>query len=236
MNLPHFPRPRHPLRALQALSLALSLALPPAAAAAGVVAEGVWTVREPEAQTIPFRMVVTDSGARITPAGGETIVLSYADRSALVIDERARSYLPVPLDLVSPLLAQGFGYDPTTLGAAATGRSRRLLGVDCGEVVVSGRSPKLTLTSCRAKDPALSREYAAFERALSLPWAAGTPPAVITGIPLTGSVRIEGRRPYDASWEITRLRRDEKAREDFAVPPGYAINLDRLLSVQGGRR
>lgn len=208
-------------------------ALPGAIAA--VVAEGTYTVIAPEKRTIPFRMVLTERGARIVPAEGETLAFSYAEKAALVLNGADKSYFLLPLDLVPPLLAEGFGYDSRALGAMASGSKKKLLGVTCAEVVVSGSSPKLTLRAWRTADPAWSREYALFERSLHLPWTTANPPAVFLGIPLAGSIEIQSRHPYKASWEIKELTRDESAAEEFIVPAGYQMDLERLLSLQGGK-
>jgi hypothetical protein len=202
------------------------------AARAAVVAEGTYTISAPERRSIPFRMVVTTTGARITPAVGETMIFSYEKKSALILDTASRSFFLLPLDLVPALLSAGLGYDPRGLGATASGVTRKVLGTSCGEVVVSGASPRVTLRSCRITDPAWSRDYARLEGALGLPWATAAPPAVFVGLPLAGSLEIEGARPYRASWEITKLSRDEKIAEEFTVPPGYRMDLERLLSLQ----
>ena len=47
-----------------------------------------------------------------------------------------------------------------------------------------------------------------------------------------GSVIIEGARPYRAVWEFTKITQDSAAREDFSVPPGYRLDLERLLTLQ----
>jgi len=204
-------------------------------ARAAVIAEGTYTISAPERRSIPFRMVLTPTGARIVPARGETLVFSYAQKSALVVDDPGRSYFLLPLELVTPLLSAGLGYDPRGLGATASGATKTLLGQQCGEVVVSGRSPRLTLRSWRVSDPGWSRDYARLERALGLPWAAADPPPVFVGLPLAGSVEIDGERPYRAAWQITKLVRDERAGEDFSIPGGYRMDLERLLSAQGVR-
>jgi hypothetical protein len=196
--------------------LALTLAAPGRAA---VVAEGTYSINTPERRDIPFRMILTPTGARITPNRGETLVFSYEKRSALVVDHASRSYFLLPLELVPALLATGLGYDPRGLGATASGATRKLLETSCQEVTVSGREPRLTLRTCRADDPAWSRDYARLEGALGLPWAAAAPPPVFVGLPLTGSLSIEGPRPYKASWEITKRSRDAAAAVDFTVPP-----------------
>jgi hypothetical protein len=206
------------------------------AARAAVIAEGTYTISSPERRAIPFRMVLTPTGARITPAVGETMIFSYEKKSALIVDAASRSYFLLPLELVPALLSAGLGYDPRGLGASAPGATRKLLGTSCGEVLVSGRAPRLTLRSCRATDPGWSRDYARLEGALGLPWATAEPPPVFVGLPLTGSLDIEGARPYRASWEITRLSRADGLGEDFTVPPGYRMDLERLLALQNGRR
>lgn len=229
---------RRRARALHAAALALALALAqgaPGAAHASVVAEGTYTITAPERREITFRMVLTPTGARIVPAGGETLVFSYAQKAALVVDPPSRSYFPLPLELVTPLLAAGLGYEPRGLGATASGATRTLLGQPCSEVVVSGGSPRFTLRSWRASDPGWSRDYARLERALALPWTVADPPAVFVGLPLAGTVEIDGTRPYRASWQITRLVRDERAAEDFSIPEGFQFDLERLLSVQKRR-
>jgi hypothetical protein len=177
-------------------------------------------------------MVITPTGARITPAIGETMIFSYEKKSALIVDTASRSFFLLPLELVPALLSAGLGYDQRGLGAAASGATKKVLGTSCGEVVVSGKSPRLTLRSCRIADPAWSRDYARLEGALGLPWATAEPPPVFVGLPLAGSLEIEGARPYRAAWEITKLSRDEKIAEDFTVPPGYRMDLERLLSLQ----
>ncbi|HEY5998336.1 MAG TPA: hypothetical protein VI078_03435 [bacterium] len=205
------------------------------AARAAVVAEGTYTITAPERRTIPFRMVLTPTGARIAPARGEVLIFSYEQKSALVVDDPGRSYFLLPLELVTPLLSAGLGYDPRGLGATASGATKTLLGQPCGEVVVSGRSPRLLLRSWRVSDEAWSRDYARLERALGLPWAAASPPALFVGLPLAGTVEIDGERPYRASWQITKLARDERAGEDFSVPDGYRMDLERLLAAQRRR-
>jgi hypothetical protein len=225
---------RPPKKAL-AVTAALLL-LPVLAARAAVVAEGTYTISAPERRAIPFRMVVTPTGARITPAGGETMIFSYEKKSALILDAASRSFFLLPLELVPALLSAGLGYDPRGLGATASGTTKKVLGTSCGEVLVSGKTPRLTLRSCRVADPAWSRDYARLEGALGLPWATAEPPPVFVGLPLLGSLDIEGARPYRASWEITKLSRDESLGEDFVVPPGYRMDLERLLILQNSRR
>ena len=215
------------------LSAAAALVLITALAAeAAVVAEGTYTISAPERRAIPFRMVVTPTGARITPAVGETMIFSYEKKSALIVDATSRSFFLLPLDLVPALLAVGLGYDPRGLGASASGATKTILGTACGEVVVSGKAPRVTLRSCRVADPVWSRDYARLEGALGLPWTIAEPPPVFVGLPLAGSLEIEGARPYRASWEITKLSRDESLGEDFTVPTGYRMDLERLLSLQ----
>lgn len=206
-----------------------------AAAGAAVIAEGIYTISAPEHRTLPFRMVLTPTGARIAPTGAETLVFSYAEKTALVLDSAARSYFPLPLDLVPPLLATGLGYDPRGLGATASGATRTILGKLCSEVVVSGKAPKLTLRSWRLTDPIWSRDYTRLELALGLPWTAAGPPAAFVGLPLAGSVEIEGARPYRAEWQVTRLSREEGVDENFTVPDGYRMDLERLLSAKKRR-
>jgi hypothetical protein len=201
-------------------------------AQAAIVAEGVYTISAPERRAIPFRMVLTPTGARITPDRAETLIFSYEKKSALIVDTPSRSYFLLPLELVPPLLASGLGYDARGLGATATGAEKMLLGTSCAEVIVSGKAPRLTLRSWRVTDPAWSRDYARLEGALGLPWAAAAPPLVLVGLPLAGSLEIEGARPYRASWEITKISRDESLGENFAVPAGFRMDLERLLSVQ----
>jgi len=210
--------------------LALLQATP---APAAVLAEGVYTINAPERRTVPFRMILTPSGARITPTRGETLVFSYEKKTALVIDAASRSYFMLPLELVPPLLAAGIGYDPRGLGATASGATRTLLGRSCSEVVVKGNTPLFTLRSCRLADQEWSRDYARLERAVGLPWVGAAPPAIFVGLPLSGRIDVEGARPYHASWEITRLSQDERAGEDFSVPAGYRMDLERLLRIQG---
>jgi hypothetical protein len=214
----------------------LVLAAVPAARSA-VVAEGVYTVSAPERRVVPFRLVLTPTGARLTPAQGETLIFSYEKKSALVVDAASRSYFLLPLELVPPLLSAGLGYDARGLGASATGAAKKLLGTPCEEVVVSGRSPRLTLRTWRAVDASWSRDHARLEVALGFPWSAANPPPVFVGLPLAGSLEIEGPRPYRASWEITKLSRDESAHENFTVPAGYRMDLERILALQqsGGR-
>jgi len=202
-------------------------------AQAAVVAEGVYTISAPERRAIPFRMVLTPTGARVTPERGETMIFSYEKKSALIVDTASRSYFLLPLELVPPLLASGLGYDARGLGATATGTTKTFLGTSCAEVVVSGKAPRFTLRSWRVTDPVWSRDYALLEGALGLPWATATPPLVLVGLPVAGSVDIEGTRPYRASWEITKISRDESLQEGFAVPAGYRMDLEKLLSVQG---
>jgi hypothetical protein len=220
-----------PLAALVSLLLTGGLS-----AQAAVVAEGTYTISAPERRSIPFRMVLTPTGARITPGVGETLVFSYAKKSSLVVDAASRSYFLLPLELVPPLLSAGLGYNPQGLGAAASGATKNLLGQTCGEVVVSGRAPRFTLRSWRVADPAWSRDYALLESAVGLPWATTDPPPLFVGLPLAGSLEIEGARPYRASWEITRLFRDDRLGEDFTVPNGYRMDLEKLLSLQRGTR
>ncbi|HWR98476.1 MAG TPA: hypothetical protein VN317_08655 [Candidatus Methanoperedens sp.] len=216
-------------------ALALFPLFVPGLAGAAVVAEGTYTISAPEQRSIPFRMVLTPTGARIVPRDGETLVFSYEQKSALVLDRPSRSYFLLPLELVTPLLSAGLGYDPRGLGATVSGAAKTLLGQPCNEVVVSGRSPRFTLRSWRVADSGWSRDYARLERALALPWATADPPAIFVGLPLAGSVEIEGSRPYRAAWQITRLERDDRAGEDFSVPGGYRMDLERLLSAQGRR-
>jgi len=216
-----------------AATLVLATAL---AGSATVVAEGTYTISAPERRVITFRMVLTPTGARITPRPGETMIFSYEKKSALIVDTASRSYFLLPLELVPPLLAAGLGYDPRGLGATASGTTKNLLGTSCAEVTVSGKAPRLTLRSWRVTDPAWSRDYARLEGALSLPWATASPPLVLVGLPLAGSLNIEGARPYRASWEITKISRDESLGEDFAAPPGYRMDLERLLSVAPPQR
>jgi hypothetical protein len=201
-------------------------------AQAAIVAEGVYTISAPEHRAIPFRMVLTPTGARITPERGETMIFSYEKKSALIVDTASRSYFLLPLELAPPLLAAGLGHDAHGLGATATGKTKSLLGTTCAEVTVSGKAPRLTMRSWRATDLAWSRDYARLEGALGLPWATAAPPPVLVGLPLAGSLDIEGDRPYRASWEFTKISRDESVQEGFAVPPGYRMDLERLLSLQ----
>jgi hypothetical protein len=211
--------------------VALALA-PPLTAQAAVVVEGTYSITAPESRAIPFRMILTPTGARITPAQGETMVFSYEKKSALIVDGTNRSYFLLPLELAPALLAAGLGYDPRGLGAAASGVTKTILGTSCNEVIVSGKAPRFTMRSCRVADPGWSRDYARLEGALGLPWATADPPPVFVGLPLAGSVNIEGARPYQASWKITRLTRDSAAGEDFSVPLGYRMDLERVLSLQ----
>jgi len=220
-------------RSIPAAVLLVLVRVPPAQAA--VVAEGTYTISAPERRAIPFRMVLTPTGARITPGSGETMIFSYEKKSALIVDTASRSYFLLPLELVPPILAAGLGYDPRGLGATASGTTRNLLGNSCAEVIVSGKAPRLTLRSWRVTDPAWSRDYARLEGALGLPWATAAPPLVLVGLPLAGSLEIEGARPYRASWEITKISRDESLGENFTVPPGYRMDLERLLAVQPPR-
>ena len=215
-----------------AVALVLTTAL---AGGAAVVAEGTYTISAPDRRTIPFRMVLTPTGARITPSRGETMIFSYEKKSALIVDTPSRSYFLLPLELVPPLLASGLGYDPRGLGTTASGTTKMFLGTSCAEVIVSGKAPRLTLRSWRITDPAWSRDYARLEGALGLPWATAAPPLVLVGLPLAGSLEIEGARPYRASWEITKISRDESLGESFVVPPGYRMDLERLLAVQPSR-
>ncbi len=202
------------------------------AAQAAVVAEGIYTIKTPERRVINFRMVLTPTGARITPNRGETMIFSYEKKSALIVDDASRSYFLLPLELVPPLLASGLGYDPRGLGATASGATKMLLGTSCAEVIVSGKAPRLTLRSWRVTDPAWSRDYARLESALGLPWAVAAPPLVLVGLPLAGSLEIEGPQPYRASWEITKISQEKSLSEGFAIPPGYRMDVERLLSVQ----
>jgi hypothetical protein len=218
------------------LTALLAAVLAAAAARAAVVAEGTYTVTAPERRAVRFRLVITPSGARVTPSAGETLVFSHAKKSALVLDTAARSYFVLPLELVPPLLASGLGYDPRGLGAVVSGAAKTLLGHPCNEVVVTGRAPKTTLRSWRVADAAWSRDWAQLERSIGLPWALADPPPALVGLPLAGTVDVEGPRPYRASWEITRLTREDGPGEDFTVPAGYRMDLDRLLSLQGGAR
>ena len=217
--------------------LAIPVAVWLVVAAAGavqsaVVAEGTYTITAPERRAVPFRMVLTPTGARITPDQGETLIFSYEKKSALIVDAPSRSYFLLPLELVPPLLASGLGYDPRGLGATASGATKTLLGTPCAEVVVSGKAPRFTLRSWRATDPAWSRDYARLEGAVGLPWAAASPPLVLVGLPLAGSLDIEGAKPYRASWVITKISRDETLNEGFSVPTGYRMDLERLISAQ----
>ena len=211
---------------------ALFILLQALSAQAAIVAEGVYTISAPERRAIPFRMILTPTGARITPDHGETMIFSYEKKSALIVDTASRSYFLLPLELVPPLLASGLGYDTRGLGAAASGTTKPVLGTPCAEVTVSGKTPKLTMRSWRATDPAWSRDYARLEGALGLPWATAAPPPVLVGLPLAGSLDIEGARPYHASWEFTKITHDESAQEGFAVPAGFRMDLERLLSLQ----
>ena len=211
-------------------ALVLATAL---AARAAVVAEGTYTISAPERRAIPFRMLLTPTGARITPSRGETMIFSYEKKSALIVDSASRSYFLLPLELVPPLLAAGLGYDPRGLGSTASGTTKMFLGTSCAEVIVSGKAPRFTLRSWRVTDPSWSRDYARLEGALGLPWAMAAPPPVLVGLPLAGSLDIEGAHPYRASWEITKISRDESLGENFTVPPGYRMDLERLLSLQG---
>lgn len=228
---------RSPRRAVWVTLVVLGMLalLVPDGARGGIVAEGTYTISAPEHRAIPFRMVLTPTGARIVPTGGETLVFSYAQKSALVVDPSNRSYFVLPLELVTPLLSAGLGYEPRGLGATASGATKTLLGQPCGEVVVSGNSPRFTLRSWRVADPGWSDEYSRLERALGLPWTTAAPPSVFVGLPLAGSVEIDGKRPYRATWQITKLMRDERTGEDFVIPDGYRMDLERLLSVQGRR-
>ena len=182
-------------------------------------------------------MVLTPTGARITPARGETMIFSYEKKSALIVDTASRSYFLLPLELVPPLLAAGLGYDARGLGATASGTTKTLLGTSCAEVVVSGRAPRLTLRSWRATDPAWSRDYARLEGALGLPWATAAPPLVLVGLPLAGSLEIEGARPYRASWEITKISRDESLQRELRRPGRLPDGSGAApLGLQGGQR
>lgn len=224
-----------PARAFLTALLAALLA-PPAGASAAVVAEGTYTITAPERRSVRFRLLLTPTGARVTPGSGETLVFSHEKQSALVLDTAGRSYFVLPLELVPALLASGLGYDPRGLGAVVSGAEKTLLGLVCREVVVTGRAPRTTLHAWRVAEPAWSRDWARLERSLGLPWAVADPPAVLVGLPLAGTIAVEGARPYRAAWEITRLARDEGAGEDFTVPAGYRMDLERLLSLQGGAR
>ena len=217
------------------LGAALVLTNAPAARAA-VVAEGTYTISAPERRSIPFRMILTPTGARITPTPGETMIFSYEKKSALIVDTASRSYFLLPLEMVPPLLASGLGYDARGLGSTASGTTKTFLGTSCAEVIVSGKAPRFTLRSWRVTDPAWSRDYARLEGALGLPWATTAPPQAFVGLPLAGSLDIEGTWPYRASWEIVKISRDESIHEGFAVPPGYRMDLEKLLSLQGKKR
>ena len=142
------PRLARVFAAVAALAL-----LPPLAAQAAVVVEGTYSIAAPERRAIPFRMVLTPTGARITPAQGETLIFSYAKKSALIVDRASRTYFLLPLELVPTLLAAGLGYDPRGLGAAVSGVTKRFLDTPCEEVTVSGKAPRFTLQSCRVADP-----------------------------------------------------------------------------------
>jgi hypothetical protein len=230
-------RGRGALRPLALLLTACAAAAAsPAPVRAGIVAEGTYTISAPERRAIPFRMVVTATGARLTPASGETVVVSYGQATAMVIDPASRTYVPLPLELVPPLLAGGLGFDASRLGTTATGKTKKILAMECAEVVVDGRDPKVALKTWRVADPAWGGEYALLERSLGLPWTAASPPPAFLGIPLAGKIAIEGKRPYRAFWEVTRLVRDDKAAEEFAVPEGYQLDLVRLLQTQGKKR
>lgn len=218
------------------VGIALGLCAAPGALDAAVVAEGVYTVQSPERASVGFRLILTASGARLIPSAGEILAFSYGEKSALVIDRPSKSYFLLPLELVSPLLAEGIGFDPRTLGATVSGRAKKLLGFPCSEVVVSGTSPKLTLRTWRLSDPSWSKEYALLEGALGLPWTQANPPAVFLGLPLAGSVETGGRRPFKAFWEITKITHDNNVSEDFGIPAGYQMDLQRLLTLQGGTR
>jgi hypothetical protein len=161
------------------------------------------------------------------------MIFSYEKKSALIVDTASSSYFLLPLEFVPSLLASGLGFDSRGLGSTATGTTKTVLGTSCAEVIVSGKAPRFTLRSWRVTDPAWSRDYARLESALGLPWATAAPPPVLVGLPLAGSLDIEGARPYRASWEITKISRDESLHEGFAVPPGYQMDLARLLSLQG---
>jgi len=215
-----------------AVALVLATAL---AGSAAVVAEGAYTISAPEHRVIPFRMVLTPTGARITPNRGETLIFSYEKKSALIVDAASSSYFLLPLELVPQLLAAGLGYDARGLGATASGTTKNLLGVSCAEVVVSGKAPRLTLRSWRVTDPVWSRDYARLEGALALSWATAAPPLVLVGLHLAESLEIEVARRYNASWEITKILHDPSLGENFVVPPGYRMDLERLLAVQPAR-
>lgn len=242
MRALHYSRTRRsrpavpPAAALLLAALALLLGAAPRPAPAAVVAEGVYTVLAPEKTSVAFRLILTPDGARIAPSKGETLAFSYAQKSALVIDHPSRSYFLLPLEMVPPLLTEGLGYNPRGLGATASGRTKKLLGHTCSEVLVSGASPKVAVTTWRVTDPAWSREYALLERSLDLPWTAASPPMVFLGLPLAGSIEIQGKHPYKASWVINKLGRDERATEDFTIPAGYQMDMERLMSVQGSKR
>jgi hypothetical protein len=221
----------------RSISLAAALLLTTALAArAAVVAEGTYTISAPERRVISFRMILTPTGARITPSRGETLIFSYEKKSALIVDDASRSYFLLPLELVPPLLAAGLGYDPRGLGATASGTTKVLLGTPCAEVVATGRGPRFTLRTWRATDPTWSRDYARLETAVGLPWAAASPPQVLISLPLSGSLEIEGTRPYRASWEITKIAHDENLSERFVAPAGYRMDLERLLSLQSKQK
>jgi len=220
-------------RRARSYSAAVALVLlSPFAAQAAVVAEGTYTITAPERRVVPFRMVLTATGARITPATGETLIFSYAKQSALVVDAASRSYFLLPLEFVPALLSASLGYDPRGLGVAASGATKKILGTPCAEVSVSGKAPRFTMSTCRATDPAWSHDYSRLENALGLPWATADPPAVFVGLPLSGSLDIEGSRPYRASWAITKVARDENLGENFTIPIGYRMDLERLISLQ----
>lgn len=204
-------------------------------AAAAVVAEGTFSVTAPEPATVRFEVVLTPTGARIVADPGETLVFSYGRRSVLVIDPVESTYFPLPLELLNPLLETVTGYKPDGLGAAASGKTRTILGLRCQEVVVTGSTPPLSARAWRVEDPSWSSEYLLLETALGLPWTRAEGPAVLRGLPLQGQVEVRGRRPYRATWKITGLRRVPDAEEGYAVPRGFRMDLERLLSLQGGR-
>jgi hypothetical protein len=58
------PARRGPLNLAARAALALLVLCLPAAASATVVAEGIYTISSPERRSIPFRMVLTPTGAR----------------------------------------------------------------------------------------------------------------------------------------------------------------------------
>ena len=183
---------------------------------------------------MPFRMILTPTGARLAPAKGETPIFSYEKKSALVVDATSRSYFLLPLELVPrsspPAWARparprrrGDGDDQDCSEPPATrwSSAARRRASPCAPGARPTRlEPRLRPPRRRPRPPLVHRR----------------PAPVFVGLPLAGSLDIEGAHPYRASWEITKLSRDESADEDFALP-GYRMDLERILALQqSGKR